>query len=279
MLWLLPLLLGSPAFAEEPDETTQTSWKNVRPLRRVQPRVPEEAYDLGLAEVTCSATFKIDEQGVPYDIQLDRDCPSVFHQTIREAGYGWRFEPYLNAEGEPVKASFILKLTFRFEGAGSTDSDVFLFSFGGAVDLPVSVGNASADWSGEGQLLFQYVEDHLGLVLGLSYGHINDPDGVGRIQQPLVVVGAGYMPIVGEHGYAGIDLRLGVGPGFWRDEGDDLSVGLGGNASLGIPLSVWGQGSFGVQLRPALITSRYVFSGGARAPVQLSVALTVLYRN
>jgi protein TonB len=87
-------------------------WADVKAKRRVEPRFPEAAKQLNITEETCQVRFFIDERGKPYDIQVEK-CSNIFHENVLEAAWKWRFYPYKSENGDAVKSTFVLKLTFK----------------------------------------------------------------------------------------------------------------------------------------------------------------------
>ena len=82
--------------------------------RRVQPRFPAAAMETGQpGDVTCVLVFRIDETGKPVDLEIEESCPAVYHDSLREAGWKWRFYPYKNEQGQNVHAQFSLRVKFR----------------------------------------------------------------------------------------------------------------------------------------------------------------------
>ncbi|MEL6342831.1 MAG: energy transducer TonB [Myxococcota bacterium] len=84
----------------------------VVPRRRVKPEYSAAAKALGLEETTCRVTFTVDEKGRPADVDI-AGCPVVFHPSVQQAAWQWRFYPVRGADGRPTRARFTLKLTFR----------------------------------------------------------------------------------------------------------------------------------------------------------------------
>ncbi|MEL6341694.1 MAG: energy transducer TonB [Myxococcota bacterium] len=97
---------------QQGDGIAEVGASRVKPRRRVRPEYPTEAIALNLEETTCRTRFTIDTRGQPIDVRVD-DCPEVFHQEVRRAGYQWRFYEIRDPAGRPMKAAFNLRLTFR----------------------------------------------------------------------------------------------------------------------------------------------------------------------
>ena len=79
--------------------------------RRVDPKMPQAAQDLGLKTSRCVATISVDEKGKPFDVKV-ADCPNIFHQEIRKAALATRFYPH-KVNGKPVKMSTKFVYTFK----------------------------------------------------------------------------------------------------------------------------------------------------------------------
>jgi len=92
------------------DGVRAVHWSQVKAKRRVEPRFPEAAKALGLKEERCNVRLYIDEEGVPYDINLDA-CPKVFQDEAKGAALKWRFYPYKD-EGIARKTTFMLSFKF-----------------------------------------------------------------------------------------------------------------------------------------------------------------------
>ncbi len=88
-------------------------WSEVQVKKRVQPKMPDAAKELGLSEERCQVRFYIDEKGEPYDVRIEA-CPAIYQQSALEAAWGWRFYP-MKVEGQKVKAQFVLTIVYRLK--------------------------------------------------------------------------------------------------------------------------------------------------------------------
>ena len=75
----------------------------LQPVRRVYPDYPELATDLGLPAQRCLAEVFMDEQGTPYDVEVD-GCPAVFVQPTRDAMMKWRWNPPMHEASRRLRA-------------------------------------------------------------------------------------------------------------------------------------------------------------------------------
>ena len=87
-------------------------WSEVKPKKRVSPKYPKGAQQLGL-EGRCQVRFFIDEKGKPYDIKVEK-CPKVFEDEAKKAAWQWRFYP-MKEQGKKIRASFLLSLRFTLK--------------------------------------------------------------------------------------------------------------------------------------------------------------------
>ena len=81
--------------------------------RRVEPVYPEAARALGLGEQRCLATVYIDEDGVPYDVDI-AGCPAAFHPAAREALLAWRWYPPKSGKVR-VRTQTAVGITYRID--------------------------------------------------------------------------------------------------------------------------------------------------------------------
>jgi len=88
-------------------------WSEVEVKKRVQPKMPDAAKELGLSEERCQVRFFIDEKGEPYDVRIET-CPAIYQQSALEAAWGWRFYP-MKVEGQKVRAQFVLTIVYRLK--------------------------------------------------------------------------------------------------------------------------------------------------------------------
>jgi periplasmic protein TonB len=86
-------------------------WSKVKAKRQVSPKFPEAAKALNLKEERCQVRFFIDEKGKPYEVVIEK-CPVVFHASVKEAAYKWRFFP-MKDKGKAVKSQFVLSILFK----------------------------------------------------------------------------------------------------------------------------------------------------------------------
>ena len=101
-----------PVPALDGTDAVPVTWTEVKSRIRVEPRFPEAAKQLNITEETCRVKFYIDEQGEPYDVQVE-ECHELFHENVLDAAWKWRFYPYENPDGDAIKSFFTLKFTFR----------------------------------------------------------------------------------------------------------------------------------------------------------------------
>jgi outer membrane biosynthesis protein TonB len=85
----------------------------LEPRKRVEPRYPEAARALGLGHQRCVALVSVDEEGIPYDVEIS-GCPLAFHPATREALLAWRFYPPKMGKSR-VKAQMNIAVTYRLE--------------------------------------------------------------------------------------------------------------------------------------------------------------------
>lgn len=81
--------------------------------KRVEPVYPDAARELNLGEQRCLVKVFIDEEGVPYDVQVDQ-CPKVFDTPTREAILKWRWYPPKDGKSR-VKAQTTIAITYRIK--------------------------------------------------------------------------------------------------------------------------------------------------------------------
>jgi hypothetical protein len=130
--WMaLPALAGAPpaSLPDAPPQALETQggvWladtgalnsaslpvaKDVKPQKRVTPRIPPEARKNPSAD--CVIWLRIDEQGVPYEADVT-ECPDAFKASAREAAAKWRFDTYA-PEGKALRYLYRLNLLFKTE--------------------------------------------------------------------------------------------------------------------------------------------------------------------
>ncbi len=85
-------------------------WSEVRPKKKVEPKTPRAATELGLTDERCNLRLFIDEKGSVYDVKTEA-CPAIYKDNAVAAAWKWKFYPY-KIEGRAQKAQFVL--TFRF---------------------------------------------------------------------------------------------------------------------------------------------------------------------
>lgn len=84
---------------------------DVRLKRRAVPDYPEAARSMNLGEVNCRVAILISETGVAEHVDFQA-CPSVFHDTVREAIGRMRWYPYrIGGQRSPARFS----IQFRFQ--------------------------------------------------------------------------------------------------------------------------------------------------------------------
>ncbi|MCA9492603.1 MAG: energy transducer TonB [Myxococcales bacterium] len=79
--------------------------------RRVDPQWPAAAAQLGLGEQRCIARVSIDEDGVPYAVDVE-ECPKIFHTPTREALLRWRWYPPKDGKRK-IRAATTIAITYR----------------------------------------------------------------------------------------------------------------------------------------------------------------------
>lgn len=97
-------------------DTPTMNWTDVQVTHKVAPNWPAEFMRLNTEEKHCVIRFYVDENGEPFDIILEsdvEDCPELLHPPLLEAANQWRFSPYLDETGTPLKSTFTLKMTIR----------------------------------------------------------------------------------------------------------------------------------------------------------------------
>ena len=78
--------------------------------KRVQPEYPETARSMNLGDQRCMAKVFIDEEGVPYEVIVEK-CPNVFHPATKEAILKWRWYPPKDGKNK-VKAQTTIGVTY-----------------------------------------------------------------------------------------------------------------------------------------------------------------------
>ena len=86
-------------------------WSKVKNKRMPQFKFPEAAKALNMKEEVCQVRFFIDEKGKPYDVKVEK-CPAVFHESVKEAAWKWRFYPMKDG-GKPIRSQFVLSILFK----------------------------------------------------------------------------------------------------------------------------------------------------------------------
>ena len=81
--------------------------------KRVDPAYPDAARELNLGEQRCLVKVFIDEEGVPYDVQVD-SCPKVFDAPTKEVIMKWRWYPPKDGKTR-VKAQTTIAITYRIK--------------------------------------------------------------------------------------------------------------------------------------------------------------------
>jgi protein TonB len=79
--------------------------------KRFTPEYPEAARSLNLGDQRCLVKVFIDEEGVPYNAQVEQ-CPKVFEDNAREGVLKWRWYPY-KVEGRKVKVQTTIAFMYR----------------------------------------------------------------------------------------------------------------------------------------------------------------------
>ncbi len=80
------------------------------PKKPVAPKYPVKA-QRKRTEGACQVRLFIDEEGKPYDVQIEQ-CPEVFHESVTTAAYKWRFTP-MKDDGIAAKSQYLLHLRFK----------------------------------------------------------------------------------------------------------------------------------------------------------------------
>ena len=91
--------------------SVSTHYSKVKPKRKVEPRYPQAATDLGMGVERCIANVVIDVKGKPKSVDV-LNCPSVFHAEVKRAMMAWRFYPYKSG-GTAMEANFKMPITFK----------------------------------------------------------------------------------------------------------------------------------------------------------------------
>jgi protein TonB len=81
--------------------------------KKVQPEYPEAALSLNLGDQRCMARVFIDEEGVPYDVIVEK-CPNVFHPVTKETILKWRWYPPKDGKNK-VKAQTTIGVTYKMK--------------------------------------------------------------------------------------------------------------------------------------------------------------------
>jgi outer membrane biosynthesis protein TonB len=79
--------------------------------KRLNPEYPEAARALSLGDQRCLAKVFIDEEGVPYDVQVE-SCPKVFFEDTKQAILKWRWYPPKDGKNR-VKAQTTIAVTYK----------------------------------------------------------------------------------------------------------------------------------------------------------------------
>ena len=103
----------APATAPAPIGPQSFSHPKLVVKRRIDPAYPETARALGLGEQRCLATVYIDEEGAPYQVNVEA-CPSAFHAATRQALLQWRWYPPKDGKNR-VKAQSAVGITYRLD--------------------------------------------------------------------------------------------------------------------------------------------------------------------
>lgn len=77
------------------------------------PLFPAAARKAGFQEARCLASLAIDRQGRVYAVQIDEDCPPVFHRSVERALRTWTFRPQRTDAGDTVEARTRIAVRFR----------------------------------------------------------------------------------------------------------------------------------------------------------------------
>ncbi len=81
--------------------------------KKVQPEYPEAALSLNLGDQRCMVRVFIDEEGVPYDVIVEK-CPNVFHPVTKETILKWRWYPPKDGKNK-VKAQTTIGVTYKMK--------------------------------------------------------------------------------------------------------------------------------------------------------------------
>jgi hypothetical protein len=79
--------------------------------KRINPEYPEAARALNIGDQRCLAKVFIDEEGVPYDVQVE-SCPKVFFEDTKSAILKWRWYPPKDGKTK-VKAQTTIAVTYK----------------------------------------------------------------------------------------------------------------------------------------------------------------------
>ena len=80
--------------------------------KKVSPIYPEEAKK-ALIQGVVVLEVTLDEEGNVDKVEVLRSESSLLNQASIDAVKQWKYEPYLNSEGNPVPAAFSVTITFR----------------------------------------------------------------------------------------------------------------------------------------------------------------------
>lgn len=113
--------IGPPGIGTDPSGTGDGGDGTVRSFshpklvvrKRVDPPYPETARALGLGEQRCLATVYIDEDGAPYQVDVEA-CPSAFHAATRQSLLEWRWYPPKDGKNR-VKTQTAVGITYRLD--------------------------------------------------------------------------------------------------------------------------------------------------------------------
>lgn len=75
------------------------------------PVYPDAAKSLDLGPQNCKLIVSIDTRGVPEDVEFVA-CPSVFHQSARQAILQWRWFPYRDDRGVKQRVRFPMNIRY-----------------------------------------------------------------------------------------------------------------------------------------------------------------------
>jgi hypothetical protein len=81
--------------------------------KRIYPEYPEAARELNLGDQRCLAVVFMDEEGVPYQVNVD-NCPKVFELPTEEAMLKWRWYPPKDGKSK-VKAQTTIAVTYKMK--------------------------------------------------------------------------------------------------------------------------------------------------------------------